>query len=194
MGHPIRHYPPGVHTYEVVAKCCGDEMLMRPSPMALGLIALALSEACKEHPSIRVVAFTFLSNHYHMLLQVADDRDAPQDQRVPQETESSPRADPERAPRAPWSLLSRKAPHHCRPRRRGGGRPNDLLARPGSAPRPGRALRGVDRPLELPRRLRRERQPRGFPTSTRRRGAKRGLVTRRSRTSPRCSPSRCRSR
>jgi REP element-mobilizing transposase RayT len=77
MGHPIRHYQPGVHTYEVIAKCCGDEMLMRPSPMGVALMALALSEACKEHPCIRVVAFTFLSNHYHLLLQVADDRDAP---------------------------------------------------------------------------------------------------------------------
>lgn len=77
MGHPIRHYEPGVYYYEVVAKCCGDEMLMRPDPMALALIALALSIACKEHPAIRVVAFQFLSNHYHMVLAVVDDRDAP---------------------------------------------------------------------------------------------------------------------
>jgi REP element-mobilizing transposase RayT len=45
--------------------------------MALALIALALSKACREHPEIRVVAFTFLSNHYHMVVEVLDDRDAP---------------------------------------------------------------------------------------------------------------------
>jgi REP element-mobilizing transposase RayT len=77
MGHRIRHYEPGVYYYEVVAKCCGDEMLLRPDPMALGLIALALSIACREHPCIRVIAFQFLSNHYHMVLAVADDADAP---------------------------------------------------------------------------------------------------------------------
>jgi len=77
MGHRIRHYEPGVYYYEVVAKCCGDEMLFRPDPMALGLIALALQKACAKHPEIRVVAFNFLSNHYHLVVAVADDRDAP---------------------------------------------------------------------------------------------------------------------
>ena len=77
MGHRIRHYQPGVYAYEIIGKCCGDEMLMRPSPMALALIALALAKACEKHPRIRVIAFTFLSNHYHMVVEVLDDRDAP---------------------------------------------------------------------------------------------------------------------
>ena len=77
MGHRIRHYEPGVYYYEVVAKCCGDEMLFRPDPMALGLIAVALHKACQDHPEIRVVAFNFLSNHYHLVVAVVDDRDAP---------------------------------------------------------------------------------------------------------------------
>ena len=78
MGHHIRHYQPGVYAYEIIGKCCGDEMLMRPSPMAIALIALALAKACEKHPRIRVIAFTFLSNHYHMVVEVLDDRDAPE--------------------------------------------------------------------------------------------------------------------
>lgn len=77
MGHRIRHYEPGVYYYEVVAKCCGDEMQFRPDPMALGLIAVALHKACEDHPEIRVIAFNFLSNHYHLVVAVVDDRDAP---------------------------------------------------------------------------------------------------------------------
>jgi hypothetical protein len=51
MGHRIRHYEPGVYYYEVVAKCCGDEMLFRPDPMTLGLIAVAV----RVHGVARVV-------------------------------------------------------------------------------------------------------------------------------------------
>ncbi|MFO0710484.1 MAG: hypothetical protein U0353_11630 [Sandaracinus sp.] len=78
MGHRIRHYAPGIHYYEVVAKCCGDERLMRPDPTATGHIALALSAACKKHGCIRVIAFQFLSTHYHLVLAVEDARDAPE--------------------------------------------------------------------------------------------------------------------
>ncbi len=77
MGHRIRYYAPGVRYYEVVGKCCGDEMLMRPDPAAVALTALALSVACAKHTCIHLHAFVFLSNHYHLVLGVESDEDAP---------------------------------------------------------------------------------------------------------------------
>ena len=62
MAHRIRWFRPGVLYYEIVIKCCGDEMLMRPDPLAVFLIAKALAGACTKHPRVRVVAFCFVDD------------------------------------------------------------------------------------------------------------------------------------
>jgi len=77
MGHRIRYYPPGVTCFEVVVKCVGDEMLMRPDPLAVFIIAQALAGALLEHESVKVIAFCFVSNHYHLILMVTGDDGRP---------------------------------------------------------------------------------------------------------------------
>ncbi len=64
----IRWYPPGIRYYEVVFKCAGDEMLMRPDPRAVFLIARAISMACRKYEGIHVHALGFVSNHAHLVL------------------------------------------------------------------------------------------------------------------------------
>ncbi len=75
MGHRIRWWAPGVRYYEIVAKCCGDEMLMRPDPLAVFLLGLALAIACKAFPRVRVISFCFVSNHMHLVLHVETDEE-----------------------------------------------------------------------------------------------------------------------
>ncbi len=77
MAHPIRYYPPGVHFYEVAVKCVGDQMLMRPDPLAVFVIAQALAGALLEHDEVKVIAFCFVSNHYHLILMVTGDDGRP---------------------------------------------------------------------------------------------------------------------
>lgn len=73
MVHPVRWFPPGVRFYSVVIKCCGDAMLMRPDPRAVFLIAQALRGACLKNPTVRLLAFCFVSNHAHLVLSVDGD-------------------------------------------------------------------------------------------------------------------------
>lgn len=75
MAH-VRWWMPGVRHYEVVQKCTGDEMLMRPDPDCVLRIALALAAASKRYARIRILAFCFVSNHFHLLLGVDRDEDA----------------------------------------------------------------------------------------------------------------------
>ena len=58
-------------------KCVGDEMLMRPDPLAVFLIAQALTGALLEHDAVKVIAFCFVSNHYHLILMVTGDDGRP---------------------------------------------------------------------------------------------------------------------
>lgn len=76
MARRLRWWVPGVRYYEVVTKCCGDEMLLRPDPFTVFITALALALACKAFPQVRVVSFCFLSNHMHLVLHVESDQDA----------------------------------------------------------------------------------------------------------------------
>lgn len=76
MGRRLRWWAPGVRYYEVVTKCCGDEMLMRPDAWSVFITALALAIACAAFPRVHVVSVCFLSNHMHLVLYVATDEDA----------------------------------------------------------------------------------------------------------------------
>jgi len=77
MGHRIRYFPEGVRFFEVITKCVGDEMLMRPDSLAVFLIAQALTGALLEHDTVKVIAFCFVSNHYHLILMVTGDDGRP---------------------------------------------------------------------------------------------------------------------
>lgn len=70
MARRIRWFPPGVRFYELITKCSGDEMLMRPDELAVWLIAQALSGALLKKKGVRILAFCFVSNHYHLIVMV----------------------------------------------------------------------------------------------------------------------------
>ena len=72
----VRWYAPGVRYYEVVQKCAGDEMLMRPDALTVFLIGVALAIACNQFPGVQVVSFSFVSNHFHLVLYVETDEEA----------------------------------------------------------------------------------------------------------------------
>lgn len=75
MAH-VRWWMPGVRHYEVVQKCAGDEMLMRPDPDCVIRIALALAAVSKRYARMRILAFCFVSNHFHLILGIDRDEDA----------------------------------------------------------------------------------------------------------------------
>ncbi|MBN8616088.1 MAG: hypothetical protein J0L92_36185 [Deltaproteobacteria bacterium] len=75
MARRIRWFAPGVRVYEVVVKCSGDEMLMRPDSLAVLLIATALADACGRRRKVRLVAFCFVSNQFHLIVRIDDDAD-----------------------------------------------------------------------------------------------------------------------
>ena len=72
MARRIRWFPPGIRFYEVICKCSGDEMLLRPDASAIVLLAAALARACGKHGAVRLVAFCFVSNHFHLIVMVLD--------------------------------------------------------------------------------------------------------------------------
>lgn len=72
----MRYYAPGVRYYDVVVKCVGDEMLLRPDAQTCIVIALALAAATGRFSAVRLLAFCFVSNHFHLVLRVDTDEDA----------------------------------------------------------------------------------------------------------------------
>jgi len=71
MARRLRYIPPGGALVEITCRTIQGRMLLRPSPalndMTLGVLARAARLA-----SLLVHAFAFLSNHYHLLVRVAD--------------------------------------------------------------------------------------------------------------------------
>ncbi|MBX7192107.1 MAG: hypothetical protein K1X94_08625 [Sandaracinaceae bacterium] len=72
----VRWWAPGIRAYEVVQKCVGDEMLLRPDADCVIRVALALAAASRKFSRIRILAFCFVSNHFHLVLGVDTDEDA----------------------------------------------------------------------------------------------------------------------
>jgi len=70
MSRRIRWYHPQVRYYEVTLKCAGDEMLMRPDPHAVFLIARAIAMACGKYEGIFIHAICCVSNHIHILIAI----------------------------------------------------------------------------------------------------------------------------
>jgi REP element-mobilizing transposase RayT len=67
MGYPRRWFQPNV-MYEITTRTVQERFLLRPSAEGRALILGVIARAQALYPSIRIFAFVFLSNHYHMLL------------------------------------------------------------------------------------------------------------------------------
>jgi hypothetical protein len=71
MGHPLRWYQPGV-VYEVTSRTIQERFLLRPSERSRDLIVGVLCRALVLFPQVFLHAFTYLSNHYHLLCSASD--------------------------------------------------------------------------------------------------------------------------
>lgn len=70
MGRRIRFVPPD-SLVEVTCRTVQGRLLLRPSPILRDLTLGILARAARLYP-VRVHAFAFLSNHFHLLLTVPD--------------------------------------------------------------------------------------------------------------------------
>jgi len=70
MSRRIRFVPPG-SLVEVTCRTVQGRLLLRPSPILRDLTLGVLARAARLYP-VEVHAFAFLSNHFHLLLTVAD--------------------------------------------------------------------------------------------------------------------------
>jgi REP element-mobilizing transposase RayT len=70
MSRRIRFVPPG-SLVEVTCRTVQGRLLLRPSPILRDLTLGVLARAARLYP-VEIHAFAFLSNHFHLLLTVAD--------------------------------------------------------------------------------------------------------------------------
>ena len=71
MGRQLRFFESNT-TQFVTCRCFQGRFLMRPSAEVNALIGGVLVKALSNQPEIKVYAFTFLSNHFHMLVEGPD--------------------------------------------------------------------------------------------------------------------------
>ena len=73
MSRRLRFIPDHGALVEVTCRALHSRLLFRPGPMLNPIILGALARAKSLYP-VRICAFAFLSNHFHMLLEVDDAR------------------------------------------------------------------------------------------------------------------------
>ena len=71
MGRPVRFLPPECPLVEVTCRTLQGRLLLRPSRCLNAIILGVLARAARLY-AMRVCAFVFLSNHYHLLLRPRD--------------------------------------------------------------------------------------------------------------------------
>jgi REP element-mobilizing transposase RayT len=71
MGRRLRFIPEGGSLVEVTCRTVQGRYLMRPNEESRAIILGVLARAQRLYP-LRIHAFAFLSNHYHLLLSVPD--------------------------------------------------------------------------------------------------------------------------
>lgn len=71
MPHPLRWYQPDV-IYEATTRTIQERFLLRPGRACRALILGVVGRAMLLYPTVKLYAFTFLSNHYHLLASAAD--------------------------------------------------------------------------------------------------------------------------
>ena len=69
MARRLRYVPEGGALVEVTCRTLQGRFLLRPSPNLNEIILGVLGHAQRRHP-VEIVAYVFLSNHYHLLLWV----------------------------------------------------------------------------------------------------------------------------
>ncbi len=70
MAQPLRWYQPDV-IYEATTRTIQERFLLRPSEESRALILGVIARAMLLYTTVRVYAFTFLSNHYHLLVSAS---------------------------------------------------------------------------------------------------------------------------
>jgi REP element-mobilizing transposase RayT len=71
MARPLRYVPEEGSLVEVTCRTIHGRFLFRPSPMFNAIIVGVLARAKQLHP-LRISALVFLSNHFHLLVEVSD--------------------------------------------------------------------------------------------------------------------------
>jgi hypothetical protein len=71
MPHPLRWYQPDV-IYEATTRTIQERFLLRPGRACRALILGVIGRALLLYPSVKLYAFVFLSNHYHLLASASD--------------------------------------------------------------------------------------------------------------------------
>ena len=71
MARRLRYIPPGGALVEITCRTIQGRLLLRPSPV-LNDVTLGVLARAARLASLLVHAYAFLSNHYHLLVRVAD--------------------------------------------------------------------------------------------------------------------------
>jgi len=71
MSRRLRYLPPGGGLVEVTSRTIQGRYLLRPSEELSAILVGCLARAQRLYP-VRIHAFAFLSNHFHLLLSVSD--------------------------------------------------------------------------------------------------------------------------
>ena len=71
MGRPVRFLPPECPLVEVTCRTLQGRLLLRPSRQLNAIVRGVVARAARLY-AMRVCAFVFLSNHYHLLLRPRD--------------------------------------------------------------------------------------------------------------------------
>jgi putative transposase len=71
MPRPLRFVPEKDTLVEITTRCFQSQYLLTPSPLLNEIILGVLARAANEH-EVGVVAYAFLSSHYHLLVRVHD--------------------------------------------------------------------------------------------------------------------------
>jgi REP element-mobilizing transposase RayT len=71
MARLLRFIPDNGSLVEVTTRTIQNRLLLTPTPQLNRIIIGALARAGRRY-EVGVVAFSFLANHYHLLLQVQD--------------------------------------------------------------------------------------------------------------------------
>src|SRR5215203_1404529 len=71
MSRRLRYIPEGGALVEVTCRTIQSRFLLRPSPELDDIVVGVLGRAQRMHP-IRLCQFSFVSNHFHLILDVDD--------------------------------------------------------------------------------------------------------------------------
>ncbi|MBN8611228.1 MAG: transposase [Deltaproteobacteria bacterium] len=68
-----RYHPPSVRLWKLGSKCVDDQFLLAPTPEVVTLVFLFLAKMLELY-DVKLVAFVFMGNHFHVLVALREDR------------------------------------------------------------------------------------------------------------------------